>query len=97
MIAPATADRHRIPADLRPLRRELLCEALDGVIVQAQAAIRFTEKGYGDDYGRQAVIRATELFKVAVATTNELHRENQRIAATERLSADTESTVEAAS
>ena len=92
MISTPTAERHGIPADLRPLRRELLVEALDGVIVQA-AAIRFMEKGYADDYARQAVIRAAEIFKTAVATTNELHRENQRI---KRLSAPSEATVEAA-
>ena len=84
MISTSTAERHGIPADLRPLRRELLCEALDGVIVQAEAAISFTVKGYGDEYARSAVIRAAELFKTAVAATNELHRENQRI---KRLSA----------
>ena len=69
------------PADLRPLRRELLCEALDGAIVQAAAAIRFTEKGYDDGYARAAIKRATELFRTAVNVTNELAAENRRIAA----------------
>ena len=92
MISAQIAEQHGIPADLRPLRRELLVEALDGAIVQAEAAIRFVEKGYGDEYTRSAVKRAADLFRTAVSTTNDLHAENKRIAAAERLSAASQAT-----
>ena len=81
MIGAEVAERHRILADLRPLKRELLVEALDGVTLQVEAAIRFTERGYADDYAREAVKRAAEIFRTAVSVTNELHAENRRIAA----------------
>lgn len=64
--------------DIRPLHREMVIEALDGVVVQAEGAIRFLDRAE-DPYAEAAMRRAADFFRHAAAAMNELIADNQRL------------------
>ncbi len=63
--------------DIGPLHREMVIEALDGVVVQAEGAIRFLDRAE-DPYAEAAMRRAADFFRHAAAAMNELIAANKR-------------------
>jgi hypothetical protein len=63
--------------DMRPILREFVWEALDGLITQADGAQRFLERG-DDAFAEAAMRRAADFFRQAAGTMNELLADNKR-------------------
>ena len=57
--------------DMLPFHREIIAEALDGMIVQAEASIRFLDRGE-DAYAQASLRRAAHFFRHAANQMNEM-------------------------
>ena len=66
--------------DVQDLRRQMVMEALDGVVTQASWAARFLELGDPDMHVEGAMSRMAVFARAALATMKELSAETRRLA-----------------